>query len=109
MIRYMEEEHKDLCKTVKPGRRRFFNALIYKQRFTTERTFAWIDKFKRLLIRFERRDAYFLGAHYIVFSLIKFQLYSQRSQIRAFVDGRSTGLDGEARARVFASISENMM
>jgi transposase len=43
---------------------------VYKPRWVAERTFAWVDKFKRLLIRFERRDAYFLGAHHIAFAMI---------------------------------------
>jgi transposase len=54
----------------KRGRQRLFNAPVYASRFCAERTFAWIDKFKRLLIRFERYDACFLGAHYLAFALI---------------------------------------
>ncbi len=63
-------ENKRNRKTIKRGRKRLFNRLVYKKRFVAERTFAWVDKFKRLLIRFERRDSYFLGAHYIAFTLI---------------------------------------
>jgi len=54
----------------KRGRKRLFNARVYADRFCAERTFAWVDKFKRLLIRFERYDACFLGAHYLAFALI---------------------------------------
>jgi len=54
----------------KRGRKRLFNASVYAGRFCAERTFAWVDKFKRLLIRFERYDACFLGAHYIAFTMI---------------------------------------
>jgi len=36
------------------GRKRLFNAAIYALRMRVERTFAWEDKFKRLLLRFER-------------------------------------------------------
>jgi transposase len=54
----------------KRGRPRLFSAGVYQRRFCAERTFAWVDKFKRLLIRFERSDACFLGAHYIAFTLI---------------------------------------
>lgn len=50
-------------KSVKRGRKRPFNAAIYKQRFTSERSFAWIDKFRALLLRYDRKDANFLGAH----------------------------------------------
>lgn len=52
------------------GRKRLFNAAIYKRRFTSERSFAWVDKFRALLIRFDRKDANFLGAHHLVFALI---------------------------------------
>ena len=54
----------------KRGRKRLFNASVYAGRFCAERTFAWVDKFKRLLIRFERYDACFLGAHHLAFALI---------------------------------------
>jgi len=57
-------------KQAKRGRKRLFNAEVYKHRFGAERTFAWVDKFKRLLIRFERKDAYFFGLHCIAFALI---------------------------------------
>lgn len=57
-------------KKPKRGRKRLFNAQVYKRRFVSERTFAWIDKFKRLLIRFERKSIYFLGGHYIAFAMI---------------------------------------
>jgi len=41
-------------KTPKRGRKRFFNAAIHVLRMRVERTFTWEDKFKRLLLRFER-------------------------------------------------------
>ncbi|MEM9511571.1 MAG: transposase [Cyanobacteria bacterium P01_E01_bin.48] len=42
-------------KTPKRGRKRLFKAAIYQERFfTIERVFAWEDKFRRLLLRFER-------------------------------------------------------
>jgi len=41
-------------KTAKRGRKPLFDAQIFKERFDTiERVFAWEDKFKRLLLRFE--------------------------------------------------------
>jgi transposase len=43
---------------------------VYKHRFGSERTFAWIDKFKRLLVRFERKADYFFGFHCIAFAMI---------------------------------------
>jgi len=54
----------------KRGRRRLFDADVYKRRFTSERSFAWIDKFRALLLRFERRDVYYLGGHFIAFAMI---------------------------------------
>jgi hypothetical protein len=41
-------------KTTKRGRKRFFNEAIHALRMHVERTFAWEDQFKRLLLRFER-------------------------------------------------------
>ena len=40
-------------KRPKRGRKRLFNATIHALRLCVERTFAWEDKFKRLLLRFE--------------------------------------------------------
>ena len=41
--------------TPKRGRKRIFEPEIFQERFyTIERVFAWEDKFKRLLLRFER-------------------------------------------------------
>ncbi len=63
-------ENKRNRKTVKRGRKRHYNPAVYKQRFVSERTFAWIDKFKTLLIRFERKAAHCLGFHHLAFALI---------------------------------------
>lgn len=63
-------ENKRNRKQTKRGRKRLFNAAIYKQRFPSERSFAWIDKFRALLIRFDRKDANFLAAHHLAFALI---------------------------------------
>jgi transposase len=56
-------------KKPKRGRKRLFNPHIYPQRFTSERTFAWIDKFRALLIRFDRKQAHFLAAHHLAFAM----------------------------------------
>jgi transposase len=63
-------ENKRNRKTTKRGRKRLFNPALYKQRFACERTFAWIDKFRALLIRFERKAIYFLNGHFLAFALI---------------------------------------
>lgn len=57
-------------KKVKRGRKRLFNAEIYKRRFVSERSFAWIDKFRALVTRYDRREAYFLGGHHIAYAMI---------------------------------------
>ena len=52
------------------GRNRFFDEILYKLRFTVERTFAWEDKFKRLLLRFETKQVHHLGFKLLAFTLI---------------------------------------
>jgi len=64
------DENKRNRKTAKRGRKRFFNKEIYKRRFTSERSFAWIDKFRALILRFDRCEIYFLGAHFVAFAMI---------------------------------------
>lgn len=54
----------------KRGRPRFFDEVLYKLRFIVERTFAWEDKFKRLLLRFETKQSRHLGFKLIAFTLI---------------------------------------
>lgn len=54
----------------RPSPKRFFDAVRYANRFCIECTFAWSDKFKRLLIRFEHKDAYFKGWHFLALFLI---------------------------------------
>lgn len=44
--------------------------LLYKEIFSVERTNAWIDAFKALLIRFETKAQTWLSLHYLAFSLI---------------------------------------
>lgn len=75
-------ENKRSRKKTKRGPKRLFNPEIYKLRFTSERTFAWIDKFRALLVRFDRKVAHFMGAHYIVYALINLRhlLAEQKSQ-----------------------------
>jgi hypothetical protein len=58
-------------KKKKRGRKPFFSAVIFKERFRTiERVFAWEDKFKRLLIRFERLSTHHYGMKYIAYAMI---------------------------------------
>jgi hypothetical protein len=41
-------------KTTKRGHKRLFNVALHALGMRVERTFVWEDKFKRLLLRFER-------------------------------------------------------
>lgn len=63
-------ENKRNRKTPKRGRKRLFNPTLYKRRFAAERTFAWLDKFRALVVRFDIKHVYFLGAHFLAFALI---------------------------------------
>jgi hypothetical protein len=69
-------------KRPKRGPKRLLNSAIYKRRFSSEPTFAWIDKFRALLVRFDRKAAHFMGAHYIVYALINLRhlLAREKSQ-----------------------------
>jgi hypothetical protein len=71
-------------KRAKIGRKLLFNEEVYHQRFTEERTFAWVDKFKRLLIRFERDEELFFGAHCVAFTMINLRhlLASAESNVK---------------------------
>jgi hypothetical protein len=57
-------------KNAKPGPKRFFNQASYQPRFVAERSFAWQDKFRHLLIRFDHKAVYFLAATFIAFAII---------------------------------------
>ncbi len=55
----------------KRGRKRMFDESIYEERFyTVERAFAWEDKFKRLLQRFEFKSTNHLGMKLLGYTLI---------------------------------------
>ena len=57
-------------KTPKRGRKRLFNAAIHSLRLCVERTFAWEDKFKRLLLRFEFKQPRHYGMKLTAHTLI---------------------------------------
>lgn len=64
-------ENKRNRKGVKKGKPRIYSKEIYKERFRTiERCFAWEDKFKRVLIRFERISDLHRGMKLLAYSLI---------------------------------------
>ena len=57
-------------KRTKRGRKRLFNATIHALRTRVDRTFAWEDKFKRLLLRFEHRQQRHFGMKLLAYTLI---------------------------------------
>lgn len=58
-------------KSPKRGRKRLFDAAIFQERFQTiERVFAWEDKFRRLLLRFERISDVHYGLKTLAYTMI---------------------------------------
>ena len=62
-------------KAPKRGRKRFFNAAVHALRMRVERTFAWEDKFKRLLLRFERIQQRHYGMKLLADMLINLRAF----------------------------------
>jgi hypothetical protein len=62
-------------KTTKRGRKRVFNAALHALRLRVERTFAWEDKFKRLLLRFERLQQRHYGMKVLAYTLINLRAF----------------------------------
>jgi len=63
-------EHPRNRKRPKRGRKRLFNAAIHALRTRVDRTFAWEDKFKRRLLRFERMQQRHFGMTLMAYTLI---------------------------------------
>jgi hypothetical protein len=57
-------------KHTKRGRKRLFNEAIHALRTRVDRTFAWEDKFKRLLLRFEHLQQRHFGMKLMAYTLI---------------------------------------
>ena len=62
-------------KDTKRGRKRLFNEAIHALRMRVERTFAWEDKFKRLLLRFERIQQRHYGMKLLAYTLINLRKF----------------------------------
>ena len=56
--------------TTKRGCKRWFNAALHALRARVERTFAWEDQWKRLLLRFERIQQRHYGMKLMAYTLI---------------------------------------
>ena len=58
-------------KQAKRERKRSYDENIFQERFdTVERVFAWEDKFKRLLVRFERISLHHFGLKLLAYTMI---------------------------------------
>lgn len=53
----------------------FKDDLLYKERFCVERTNAWLDAFKAILIRFETLSQTWLALHFLAFAIILTKCY----------------------------------
>jgi len=59
----------------KRGRKRLFKATIHALRLRVERTFAWEDKCKRLLLRCERSQQRHYGMQVMAYTLINLRAF----------------------------------
>jgi transposase len=69
------KEHPRNRKALKRGRKRLFNEAIHALRMRVERTFAWEDKVKRLLLRFERSQQRHYGMKLLAYTLINLRKF----------------------------------
>jgi hypothetical protein len=46
---------------------------IYKERYKIERCFAWEDKYRKVVIRYERLQSTFMGFRHLAYSMINFR------------------------------------
>lgn len=70
MIPNIKENRRNRYKS-KRGRKRNYDETLFDERFrTVERVFAWEDKFKRLLLRFERISLHHFGLKLLAYTMI---------------------------------------
>jgi len=62
-------------KRPKRGRKRFFNEAMHALRARVDRTFAWEDTFKRLLLRFEHMQQRHFGMKLLAYTLINLRAF----------------------------------
>lgn len=60
-------------KRPKRGRKRYFDKELYESRFISERSFAWEDKFRRILVRYDWYVDLYHAFHLLAFSMINFR------------------------------------
>ena len=65
-------------KAAKRGRKPLFNLTIFKERFNTiERVFGWEDKFRRLLLRFDRLSQLHYAFKTLAYTMINLRHFCQ--------------------------------
>jgi hypothetical protein len=65
-------------KAAKRGRKPLFNLAIFKERFNTiERVFGWEDKFRRLLLRFDRLSQLHYAFKTLAYTMINLRHFCQ--------------------------------
>lgn len=67
-------------KKPKRGRPRYYNLKSYRERFTIERTFAWEDAYRSLVIRYDRKSANYMGRKLLAYTLINLRYFCGNSQ-----------------------------
>lgn len=58
-----------------------FNERIYKTRLPIERTFAWQDKYRKLVIRYEKLESTHLGFRHLAYSMINLRVFFKENLI----------------------------
>jgi transposase len=64
----------------KRGRPRYYNLKSYKKRFSVEKTFAWEDAYRSLVIRYDRKDGNYMGRKLLAYTLINLRHFCGKSQ-----------------------------
>ncbi len=53
----------------------YFDDELYKERYVIEKTNAWLDGFKGLLLRYEKKIKSWMAQHFMAFSIILLKKY----------------------------------
>ena len=73
---WQPELYRDIANATEPGRKPLFDPAIFDERFRTiERVFAWEDKFRRLLLRFERISHVHYAFKTLAYTMINLRHY----------------------------------
>lgn len=56
-----------------------FDEKIYKERYRIERTFAWQDTYRKLVIRYEKLKCTHLGFKHLAYSMINFRSFFNKN------------------------------